>query len=272
MINYKLNPYTVHQPTDEINSQVVSLVLKDETGNVINVSNLHTDISLMVPLKRSKNNSAPPVEEYSVPEVMTYRVVTTHRERTSIRISMALTRDAPFEVYVKYGTRPTKNEFDFFATLEEGSCNNKTLCNVSHHVWFDVKQKGKYFIGLLQKESKRKVRRRRSVSGIASSSNDAPNNYVPRQRIARSLSQANESDEQLCVKFKDPPKQQPMVRNITLAMPPYDPETSVNFTLEVDSAGCLFWSDVMQQWMGEGCRVRKNKIQLNRLLRAQPLL
>ena len=258
MINYKVNPYAVHPSSDEINSQVVSLILKDETGKIIDVTNLHTDISLTIPLKKSKNSTRPLVPEYSVPEVMTYRVVTTHHEKTSIRISLRLDRGKPFQVYIKYGTRPTQQDYDFFTTLDKRPCQKRNkLCNVTHHVWYDAKHCGKYFIGLLQKDSTSKLRKRRSDSDTVSHENYASRNNSPRRRISRSLLQVNDTDEDLCVKTKVPPMREQLVRNITLISPPYDPETSVNFSLEVNSAGCLYWSEKKEAWMSEGCKVRK---------------
>ena len=164
---------------------------------------------------------------------------------------------APFQVYIKYGSRPTQQDYDFFTTLDKRPCQEKTnICNVSHNVWYDAKHRGKYFIGLLQKDSESKLRKRRSDSGTVSPENNALGNHTPRQRIARSLFQFNETDEHLCVKTKAPPIQQKMVKNITLSMPPYDPEKSVNFSLEVDSVGCLYWSEEKEEWMSEGCKVR----------------
>jgi len=257
LIDYKINPYGVHQSTYDITSQVVSLILKDETGKVVDVANLQTDISLRVPLKKSNNRTSPQVKDYSVPDVMMYRAVTIHREKTAIRISLTLDRDAPFEIYVKYGAEPTKQDYDYVTTLKEQPCKNKTqLCSVSHYVWFDAKHRGKYFIGLLQKHRKSNVRERRSASEIVSPTTDAPGNHAPGQRILRSLLQINDQDEQLCVKFKEPPTQQPVVQNKTLTLPPYDSQTSVNITLEVDSAGCLYWSEDKEQWMSEGCKVQ----------------
>lgn len=42
---------------------------------------------------------------------------------------------------------------------------------------------------------------------------------------------------------------------MTVKKAPYDPETSVNFTVEVDSTGCLYWSETEEEWMSEGCKV-----------------
>lgn len=252
MISYNVNPHSVGGQTyDGIDTKVVSLTLKDESGNVINIANLHSAISLTVPIKNT-GNKTPPVEEYSVPDIMFYRVFTENRGNSSVRLSFNLERPAPFEVYVKYGARPTKQDYDYFTTLDVGTCQNETLsCNVSTHVWFDAERQGKYFIGLLQQS---KSRERRSASKINYRDRDLQWK-VPKKRMPRSLSSLNNPDEKLCVKFKDPPTAQPMV-NVTVKMPPYDTETSVNFTLEVDSTGCLYWSETKEQWLSEGCKVR----------------
>lgn len=251
MISYNINPHFLgDQAFDEINSKVLSVTLKDESGNVINISNLHSPISLTVPVKTTENSTAP-VEEYSVPDVMLHRVFTENRGNSLVKLSLKLEKPAPFEVYVKYGARPTKEDYDYFATLDEGTCQNeKQSCDVSTQVWFDAERKGKYFIGLLQKS---KLRERRSAPKRDSLNKVLALN-APKKRRSRSLSQLNNQDEKLCVKFKDPPTPQPVV-NVTVKKAPYDPETSVNFTLEVDSTGCLYWSETEEQWMSEGCKV-----------------
>lgn len=268
MISYNVNPHSIGGQTfDEISSKVVSLTLKDENGNEINISNLHSPISLTVPLKNT-GNKTPPIEEYTVPDVMLYRVFTENGGNSLIALSFKLERPAPFEVYVKYGARPTKQDYDYFTTLDVGTCQNEELsCNVSTHVWFDAERQGKYFIGLLQTSTGRE---RRSASKMGDPDKDLQRK-VPKKRMSRSLSQLNNPDEKLCVKFKDPPTPQSMI-NETVKMPPYDPETSVNFTLEVDSAGCLYWSETKEQWMSDGCKVRTLKKNKKKTISVQIIL
>lgn len=251
MISYNINPHALgDQAFDEINTKVVSLTLKDESGNEISISNLPSAISLTVPLKET-GNKTPQVKEYSVPDVMLFRVFTENRGNSLVKLSLKLERPAPFEVYVRYGARPSKKDYDYFTTIEGTSCQNANLsCNESTYVWFDAARQGKYFIALLQKSNARK---RRSAWNIDYTDNDL-RRKIPKNRMARSLSQLNNPEEKLCVKYKDPPISQPLV-NVTV-MPPYDPETSVNFTLEVDSARCLYWSETKEQWISEGCKVR----------------
>ncbi|KAL9954010.1 hypothetical protein ACROYT_G041497 [Oculina patagonica] len=254
MISYNVNPHSIGgENFDEISSKVISLTLKDENGNEINISNLHSPISLTVPLKSTENKTLP-AEEYTVPDVMLYRVFTENRGNSLVELSFKLERPAPFEVYVKYGARPTKDDYDYFTTLDVGTCQNEELsCNVSTDVWFEAERQGKYFIGLLQKSSGRE---RRSASKIDDPDKDLQRK-VPKKRMSRSVSQLNNPDEELCVKFKDPPTPQPVL-NVTAKTPAYDPETSVNFTMEVDSAGCLYWSETKEQWMSDGCKAGTN--------------
>lgn len=254
MINYNINPHILgDQPLYEINSKVLSVTLKDENGNVINISNLHSPISLKVPLTTTGNKTTT-VEEYSVPDVMLHRVFTESRGNSLVKLSLKLERHAPFEVYVKYGARPTKEDYDYFATIDEETCQNgKESCNVNTQVWFDAGRKGQYFIGLNQKSNSRERRdasKRDSLNVLAQNSS--------KKRRSRSLFQLNNQDENLCVKFKDPPTPQPVI-NVTVKNAPYDPETSVNFTLEVDSTGCLYWSEAEEQWMSEGCKVNTSR-------------
>lgn len=254
MIRYAVNPYSVHQVFEELNSEVVSLTLKDDSGNVINISDLHSEISLKVPINKKIGNDTPLVEEYSVPNFMLYREFTENHGNSKIKLSLNLQRSAAFELYVKYGVKPTQKDYDYFTTLDKDTCQNKTnsCANVSHHVWFDAERKGKYFIGLLQKEAS--TRKRRSASTIDSPKKVLQLSKILKKRMPRSLSQLNKTEEELCVKFKDPPKTGTTV-NVTVKLPPHDPEKSVNFTVEVDSVGCRYWSESKQEWMSDGCKV-----------------
>ena len=247
-----MNPYTVHRFEDDINSQVVSLVLKDEAGKVIKVSNLHENISLTVPLKRLPNKTTTPVETYTVPDVMMYRVVTTVHESTSLRILLTLHRQALMEVYVKYGGRPTKTNYDYATILQKETCqNNAQYCNVSHYFWLNAERPGQYFIGLVLK-----LEEESPTSLLNSVTNGVPLNNLRRRRVARSLEKMKDSNKKQCVRFKEALKEHPMVENGTSSLPQYDPEKSVNFTLEVDAARCLYWSEDKELWMSEGCTVR----------------
>lgn len=252
IINYKVNPYTVRQSVDDdINSQVVSIVLKDEVGQVINVSNLHGNILLTVPLKKTRNITTPPVDAYTVPDVMAYRVVTTYHESTSLRILLTLKRHAPIEVYVKYGSKPTKTNYDHASILQKEPCqNNLQFCNVSHYLWFNADRPGQYFVGLVEtlvEES--------STSPLNSLANGVPFVNFRKRRVARSLETMKNSYGHQCVRLKEAPTKQPIFENITRSLRQYDPEKSVNFTLEVDVARCLYWSEDKEQWMSEGCKV-----------------
>ena len=246
-----MNPYAVHRFDDGINSQVVSLVLKDEAGKVIKVSNLHENISLTVPLKRLPNKTTTPVETYTVPDVMMYRVVTTGHESTSLRILLTLRRQALMEVYVKYGGRPTKTNYDHATILQKETCQNDLqFCNVSHYFWFNAERPGQYFIGLVQK-----LEEDSPTSPLNSVTNGVPFKNLRRRRVARSLEKMKDSSKNQCVRFKEAPKEHPMVENSTGSLLQYDPEKSVNFTLEVDAARCLYWSEDKELWMSEGCKV-----------------
>lgn len=35
----------------------------------------------------------------------------------------------------------------------------------------------------------------------------------------------------------------------------YDLEIFVNFMVEVDLIGCLYWFEIEEEWMSEGCKV-----------------
>lgn len=254
MISYAVNPYSLHQPVDEINSEVLSLTLKDDNGNLMNISDLGSEISLKIPISEKAENETPSVDEYSVPDFMLYRDFTESYGNSKIKLSLDLQKSAPFELYVKYGAKPTKEDYDFATTLDKENCQDKTsICaNISHHVWFDAERKGKYYIGLLHKGIS--TRKRRSTLAVDPPEKGLQLGQILKKRMPRSNSQSTHSVEELCVKFKDPPIDETTGKG-TMDSPPYDPQESVNFTVVVDSVGCRYWSESNQQWLNDGCKV-----------------
>lgn len=147
MISYNINPHILgDQPFDEIDSKVLSVTLKDEYGNVINISNLHSPISLKIPLKTTGNRTTPD-EDYSVPDVMLHRVFTENRGNSLVKLSLKLERPAPFEVYVKYGARPTKEDYDYFATMKKLARMEKRVAMSAPKYGLMLNAKGNILLG-----------------------------------------------------------------------------------------------------------------------------
>lgn len=46
-----------------------------------------------------------------------------------------------------------------------------------------------------------------------------------------------------------------LVVNVMVKKVLYDLEIFVNFMVEVDLIGCLYWFEIEEEWMSEGCKV-----------------
>ena len=56
------------------------------------------------------------------------------------------------------------------------------------------------------------------------------------------------------VGVKDPPPK----GSLSTVIPKYDPNTDVNYTLTITQSSCLYWSENIEKWTTEGCRVKLN--------------
>ena len=238
MIIYNFNPYTTHHSTSRVKSRVVSLVLKDDNGEALDVTDLPSDIQINISQtsERDPGNTTSQSQEddFLNPGTMKYRVVTIHEANTTLKLSMALKTPTAITAYVKFGKHPTQTSYDIVIDLSEekmGShCESSKKC--SYDILISCNASGKYHIGLLGRETNRTVHLRRK----------------------RSLLSAGASKEK-CVKFKDPPSTLAPPVESTILVPQYDPDSSVNYSLQVNAIWCVYWSETEERWTNEGCKV-----------------
>ena len=143
-------------------------------------------------------------------------------------------KSSRFHCLYKIGKHPTQTAYDIAIDLSEeklvSDCKSSEKC--THNILISCNASGKYYIGLLQGQKNRTVH----------------------SRVKRSVLSAAESQEK-CVKFKDPPPTlAPPVKSIILE-PQYDPESSVNYSLQVNAIWCMYWSETEERWTNEGCKV-----------------
>ena len=58
-----------------------------------------------------------------------------------------------------------------------------------------------------------------------------------------------------CPGVKDPPPTPPPKMLFDNSSLIYDPKTDINFTMKINSFGCLYWDDKREIWTTEGCKV-----------------
>ena len=242
MISYKFNPYVSDSSSQRIRSRVVSLVLKDDTGKAFNTTDLPSDIEIDIPISKYYLEDSTRSNHFLNPGRMQYHVITVREVNTTMKITITTKATAYITVYVKFAEQPTETSYDKEIPLSDekrlNSRNNESkfrgIC--SHSIVIKCIHTGKYYVGLWENSESRtelsKSKGRRSI--------------LPKQ-----------ATREKCVKFKDPPSTvAPQVDYIRLA-PPYDSERSVNYSLQVETIWCAFWSDTQQRWTSKGCKVRK---------------
>ena len=242
MTAVNFNPFTWDSSSKAIQSSVTSLELKSGNSGQVNVSNLDEDIVIVIPILRQpvNNTNASKALEHSFlkPSKLTFR--SYYAEVADVPVNIKISVDETgvvLELFVKFGSRPSIEDFDQNATITFNStCGNQTygeLNETSCVLETDMKvipsKPGLLYVGLLYlgaKNSEEHSRERRSCFGHG------------RQRRS-------------CVGFKDPPP-----KGVTkTVVPQYDPSTDVNYTITITQSSCLYWSEDKNKWTSDGCKV-----------------
>ena len=241
MTAVNFNPFSWDNSSKAVQSNVVGLELRNAIAK-INVSNLDEDIVMVVPLSRPpKNNTNTtdvPEHFFLKPNKMATRMYNAELADVPVSIKMGIVVAVVVEVFVKFGSRPTTDNFDHNFTLafesmcksQNGGEQSETPCLSDESSMTVVPPKpGLLYVGILflgAKNNTEHSRRRRSCFGHG------------RQRRS-------------CVGVKDPPP-----RGVTkTVIPQYDPSTDVNYTMSVTQSSCLYWSKDKNKWTSDGCKV-----------------
>ena len=241
MINYNFNPYTTHYSSSRVKSNVASLVLKDDNGDALDVTDLPSEIQINFPTSehdQGSNASQSQTDDFLNPGTIQYHVINVHEANTTLKLSMTMKKPAAIIAFIQLGKHPTQTSYDEVIDISEENgfqtlaSDCKSLGKCSHDILINCNASGKYYIGLLGREENRTVH----------------------SRLKRSVRSAGASKEK-CVKFKDPPPTlAPPVESIILE-PQYDPRSSVNYSLQVNAIWCVYWSETGERWTNEGCKV-----------------
>lgn len=241
MIMYNFNPYTTHRSSSRVKSNVVTLVLKDDNGEALDVTDLPSEIQINIPTSEhdlgntTRQNQA---DDFLNPGSMQYHVITAHEANTTLKLSMTMKQPAAITAYIKFGKHPTQTSYDEVIDLSEenefqnlvSGCKSSEKC--SYDILISCNASGKYYIGLLGREENRTVHSRGKRSVLS-----------------------ERASQEKCVKFKDPPPTLAPPVESTIIVPQYDPDSSVNYSLQINTIWCAYWSETEERWTNEGCKV-----------------
>ena len=235
-----INPYSWDNSSLSVTSSICSLELKNEETGAMNVSDLENDIEITIPTNNEEPETAEQESYFLRPYEMT--ISSYYAELGNVPVSLSLEgvdKNAIVEVFVKFGSRPTVEDFDqnftvvFTATCQNGLSEgdyNVTDCAVEQISFTVVPSESTViYVGMLflgEKNATEHSRKRRSCFGHG--------------RERRS-----------CIGTKDPP---PNGYNKTV-IPQYDSSTDVKYTISISQASCLYWSQTREKWISDGCKV-----------------
>ena len=218
-------------------SEILSLEFTNNKGEVLPVGGDDVNIDIKIPLN-SGNSS---LNNFFIrPLTMRYHIVALDDISDSMILEVKpINRSLIMVVYVKYGGRPTVNDYDYNALVPDySSCGWGTAsghlvarCTRSPYEIMstaDFNQTGLYYVGVLyiERSQLNHTRTRRSCFG--------------RRRQKRD-----------CVEPKPPPVKG-IEYNRTLF---YNPTTDQNYSVKVRKYSCYYFSLTQNQWSKDGCKV-----------------
>ncbi|XP_078351506.1 polycystin family receptor for egg jelly-like isoform X2 [Oculina patagonica] len=240
MMTIEFNPFTWGKSSKMVKSSVTSLELQSSNAETISISDLDSDIEMTIPMHRLPMNTSD-MAEYSF---LKPNIISTHSyyaELAGVPVSLKLgaqAKDIAIEIFVKFGSRATLEEFDYnFVVQFKSTCEsqtgfkqNETPCPLEDtSVTLVPSEPGLLYVSLLflgAKNVTEHSRKKRSCFG--------------RGRVRRS-----------CVDVKDPP----LEGVYKTVVPQYDQSTDVNYTFSITQSSCLYWSEDDEMWSSYGCKV-----------------
>ena len=244
MLSIPFNPFTWDATRNRVDSNIMSLDLKDHARGLIEVSNLTKEVVISMPLKPQKISLEIP-QYFTGKDNLRFHQINVEYENTLIILEIKPEeKSTTLFVYLRFRNRPTFEVHDINATISKeetciwttahGSIRAKRQCFSHAREVMPIKalamQPGRYFLGVqnYNSSSSSHIRRKRSCFG-------------------------NRRQKRSCVQVKDPPPTPPRSKNVSV-VPNYDPTVDKNYTLRVALGSCVYWSEREEKWTTAGCQ------------------
>lgn len=239
MITYTFNPQASPNNTNQVNSNIVNIDLKDNDGHALRIKDLPKDIVIEIPVSQNHGNTTPLTEHFLNPGLMQYHSIHVQQRQTTVQFSIWVCSQSSVTAYIRYGEKPSELVFDDAVVLPSTGNSSRSHCkNGSDNmqdIWIAAEKPGRYYFGLSlgkeRMESVQSSRKRRSVF---------PESSSPDQ----------------CVKFKPPPPTLPPPAEFGVVNSEYNPVKSANYSVQVNTFWCAYWDAAAERWSSEGCKVR----------------
>lgn len=251
MTNFMYNPFTWDDSAKFVQSSVLDFTFKSRNGSILEVSGLNDPVELFIPIKREgeKGRNRPDEKYFARPsdglENVRYHRINITSKDVLVYLEIKPESGKFFTVLVSPRLKPTPvnyqlqfrvPDFSSCSTLNEHITYRSENLNCSsdpYKVTLSYQITGKTGVHFI---------------GIIYSGSPALN-----IRIARSCGGLGKRQKRGCIGVKDPPTTPPPTPK--LVVPQYNESTDVNYTMSVNIASCLYWSDKKQAWTNSGCRV-----------------
>lgn len=249
MLVFHENPFTWDMSATNVSSHVLSVLVKDDKYNSLNVSSLQNYINLFI--TRDIKTLLKPSDNFMKEENGSMRYhkfgIKNGGEPMSFQIIPDTNKNVLFEINWRQGERPNTGGDNFVTVLPDfTSCkildNGEETCDYDPYtVFIDsslIPSAGEYYMG---------------IASYSSSKHAVNGSHSLERRSCREGARSKRS----CIEYKDPPpRPSPTPQGeYKIQIPGYDAETDVNYTVNSFTSPCMYWDEERENWTSQGCKV-----------------